>query len=302
MGCSLSTDTDYKRAVAGSEYKGDVVCERDRIAFVLDWDDTLFPSTWLKENLKVPRDRLRARPAVKAHYRRLLAFLTTATLYGHVFIVTAANCGFVQKSCALLFPDLFQKLEELGVSILHSRPPGIDEPAAEDKAMMFSFALAHQRPIPPALARFYEQDLVRPGSKATFATADNWAHVFSIGDAAEDLLALKTELLHHPCCVKLIKFKDDPALEELSQELSVLNKYLPTMVGLDRFFSLTMEKPLDVQLYPMCERMDELTLSFNHIVPSPQQDLKRIFPSPDSQSTLAPSSDLEDDAMSVQEL
>jgi hypothetical protein len=292
MGCSNSVDRDYVLAVASSGYRGDVVCERDRTAFLFDWDDTLFPSTWLKANLEVPADRLRSNPAVKSHHRRLLALLTAATKIGHVFIVTAAHRGFVQKACAVLYPDLYRKLQELGVTILYSRPDTTAAPVEEDKAKMFSLALGHLRPIPPTTARFYAQDLLSPKSTGTFSIADNWDQVFSIGDAWEDLTALKAALRHQPSCTKLVKFKDDPALAELTKEIALLTEYLPKLVGIDRSLMVDMEKPLAEQVSPLCERVCEFTLSFEPKDVAFPHGTKRVFPaSVDSCSTLASTDD-----------
>jgi hypothetical protein len=61
----------------------------------------------------------------------------------------------------------------------------------------------------------------------------------------------------------LIKFKDDPALPELTQEVSLLIEYLPELVGMDRPFFVDMEKPLAGQVCPMVERVCDSTLGFS---------------------------------------
>jgi hypothetical protein len=274
--------------------------ERDGVALIVDWDDTLFPSTWLKANLHKDVATLRSHPAVKAHYRKVVEFLSTATRYGHVFIVTAAKSGFVQKSCGILFPDLFTKIQELGVPILYSRPEGQETPVEEDKAMMFAMALGHVRPIREPLARFYHSDLMPMWSNGKLISAD-WKQVFSIGDAVEDLTALKSATGGHPAAKKLVKFKDDPGLTELTRELAVLTTHLPELVAIDRSVMLDINFPLHEQMYPECERFNDLGLTFTH--PNPQWDKEqKKFSVPSkcsSSSTMAESNDRFSDVGSI---
>jgi len=238
-----------------------VSTDRDRVAFIVDWDDTLFPSTWLKANLHKDVQTLRAHPAVRAHYRKVLEFLSIASRYGHVFIVTAARSGFVQKSCGILFPDLFAKIQELGMPILYSRPVGQETPVEEDKALMFAMALGHVRPIRAPLARFYEEELVAPQLNAR-PVSDQWNQVFSIGDAFEDLTALRAVMANHPAAKKLVKFKDDPGLSELTRELAVLTSHFHELVALDRSVMVDIQNPLHEQMYPECERFHDVGLIF----------------------------------------
>jgi hypothetical protein len=294
MGCATSVDSAFAEAIARSQYNGDVVCTRDRTAFLLDWDDTLFPSTWLKENLHMPQDVLRwSNSAVQSHFRRLLVFLTMATQYGHVFIVTAANPGFVRKACSVLYPSLYQKLQDLGVTILYSRPAGQDAPVEEDKALMFSLALGHVRPIPSVCARFYDQDLI-PALDGRAAVASNWDQVFCVGDASEDLSALRSALQHHkPCRKKLVKFKDDPAVQDLCRQVSLLIQYLPALARVDGSCVLDMQRPLEEQIEP------ELGSLMRRYTLEPQcdrEDVKpdhSLRPSPYSGSTVASCGDAE---------
>jgi hypothetical protein len=102
--------------------------------------------------------------------------------------------------------------------------------------------------------------------------------------------ALKSALLHHQSCAKLVKFKDSPGLQELTQELSLLTEYLPKLVGMDRSIFVDIEKPLDVQMSPLCERICDSTLSFERRSSkggAPPPGDNRFFASPMSSSTVA---------------
>jgi hypothetical protein len=244
MGCTNSTDVAFKR-VAQSIHSAP---NRDGVAIIVDWDDTIFPSSCLKSNLHKHVETLRAHPAVRAHYRQLVEFFTTAAPHGHLFIVTAARVGFIQKSCRFLFPDLFDKIQELGVPILYSRPAGEEKPLESDKAMMFAMALGHERPIPASQARFYDDELISPWQDGT-PVSGNWHQVFSIGDALEDLTALQMAIGHHPCSKKLVKFRDDPGLGELTRQLGVLTKHFQALVALERSVTVDIDSPLHAQMY-----------------------------------------------------
>jgi hypothetical protein len=80
---------------------------------VLDWDDTLIPSTWLKgqglsgaalaEKFGITKEMVDACEEVAVHVQRVIQ---KAQEYGKVFIITNGTHGWVENSCGLFMPSI----------------------------------------------------------------------------------------------------------------------------------------------------------------------------------------------------
>jgi hypothetical protein len=157
----------------------------------LDWDDTLFPSTWAVQQMRREAGKVfmpqHQSPTMKTLCEEIIAFLSEVSRIGHVFIVTASAPGFIAKCCRICFPKLIPVFDELNVNIIYARPQ--DHEATKEsvetwKEIAFSRILQGRsiRPFPPALARFYG--------------APGWSHILSYGDAWSDHVALRSAAAH----------------------------------------------------------------------------------------------------------
>jgi hypothetical protein len=80
---------------------------------VLDWDDTLIPSTWLKDQglsgaaladkFGITKEMVEACEEVAVHVQRVIQ---KAQDYGKVFIITNGTHGWVENSCGLFMPSI----------------------------------------------------------------------------------------------------------------------------------------------------------------------------------------------------
>ena len=85
----------------------------DSTVTVLDWDDTLMPSTWLKEQgltstaladkFGITKEMVDACEEVAPHVERVIK---KAQDYGKVFIITNGTHGWVEKSCEVFMPSI----------------------------------------------------------------------------------------------------------------------------------------------------------------------------------------------------
>lgn len=85
----------------------------DSTVTVLDWDDTLMPSTWLKEQgltwtaladkFGITKEMVDACEEVAPHVERVIK---KGQEYGKVFIITNGAHGWVEKSCELFMPSI----------------------------------------------------------------------------------------------------------------------------------------------------------------------------------------------------
>ena len=85
----------------------------DSTVTVLDWDDTLMPSTWLKgqgltsaalaDKFGMTKEMVSACEEVAVHVERVIK---KAQEYGKVFIITNGVQGWVEKSCEMFMPSI----------------------------------------------------------------------------------------------------------------------------------------------------------------------------------------------------
>jgi len=84
---------------------------------ILDWDDTILPSTWLTIN------KLRFEDIIYSHYIDELGFYQTDCInllnemmkYAHLIIITNAEKGWVENSCQQFLPKLFPIISKLKI-------------------------------------------------------------------------------------------------------------------------------------------------------------------------------------------
>ncbi|KAG9403657.1 hypothetical protein AC1031_006307 [Aphanomyces cochlioides] len=103
------------------------LCQADgeRTIAVFDWDDTLCPSSWLNAQGLLPLYRghvvplnSMVRQVLSALEERIFALLTKAMSYGPVFVVTAAEKGWVEAASTMYMPTisaLFKKSNDVHV-------------------------------------------------------------------------------------------------------------------------------------------------------------------------------------------
>jgi hypothetical protein len=223
---SLSTtDTD------GSDFdEDDVSCgtvehrQSHGTIIILDWDDTLCPSSFLEGRCGLsvdgppPDDDVAE--ALEEFASEIGALLGLAQeLASRVVVVTNACDGWVEASCQAWMPQLQGALEKIKVSSARSNwePTGVDSPTSWK-------------------AREFETLIGRP---------ESWKNVIVVGDAPYEHDALQRVVKRAPgseslrCRSKSVKFAYKPSIEELSLEIQALRSHLRDIIDLDDSFHLT---------------------------------------------------------------
>lgn len=182
---------------------------------IFDWDDTLFPTSWVVGNdIDLADPKIQNKFIVYFSRLDMLLYklLTTCIEYGTVFIVTNAVIKWVQVSSSIL-PNT-QKIINNNIKILSARDTyQSDYPDRMDLWKRLTF-----------------QDLVFNNfDKHKHKNKDKYKHqhIISIGDAEHEFNALinlynessitKDRLLKTIRCIK------NPSFESLIDELEVLN-------------------------------------------------------------------------------
>eukprot|EP00451_Oxyrrhis_marina_P004075 CAMPEP_0204276006 /NCGR_PEP_ID=MMETSP0468-20130131/27147_1 /ASSEMBLY_ACC=CAM_ASM_000383 /TAXON_ID=2969 /ORGANISM="Oxyrrhis marina" /LENGTH=223 /DNA_ID=CAMNT_0051252487 /DNA_START=36 /DNA_END=707 /DNA_ORIENTATION=+ len=177
-----------------------------RSVIVFDWDDTLLPTTAIQASSGSVGH-------YESHTRECIETLVAAQAYGEVVIVTAAEDGWVEASCELYMPELYDMLFGPNATVLVVSSKAMFQPfgyhtPGEWKRMAFT-----------ALAERYR------------TVQGGWNFV-SIGDAQHERQAL----LHAapiagnavPKCVKL---SEKPTLEHLSAEIRMVREWFASVMA-----------------------------------------------------------------------
>eukprot|EP00928_Gymnodinium_smaydae_P072392 TRINITY_DN55766_c0_g1_i1.p1 TRINITY_DN55766_c0_g1~~TRINITY_DN55766_c0_g1_i1.p1 ORF type:complete len:411 (+),score=49.07 TRINITY_DN55766_c0_g1_i1:119-1234(+) len=214
----------------------------------LDFDDTIFPSTWLEQESRslkalsfesASTDYFRSVDSVAAaslarHEAVVSSFLrTAASLAGEVTIVTLGTQTWVESCMNKFMPGLWDELAKLDINISYARK------AASDRRVRGALLegldvlpLLKRMAMRKALKRFYSR---RP--------KQSWKNCISIGDSDIEREALE-ELTFRRIqrsqsgkqkfvrC-KTVKFLDSPSIDELTSELELMISNLSALVHYD---------------------------------------------------------------------
>lgn len=258
--------------------------DRLQTVIVFDWDDTLFPTSWILDDAgldwTLPLSRQRA---VRGFKREAVAeklaicedhavgILQRANQCGHVVLVTLAAAGWVEKACRQFYRRVGDLLEMLRISVVYAQGPHTKRDLIMQKSKGVTdeefWGLLKGRAISEEVAKFYSR-----------YEGQTWKNVLSIGDSRFErygLLAATTAYMqgqglhtwnrqqpYSPTqrnvwekvsddervvrlrakCVKLV---DRPDVEELTIELSMVSRWLMSMVQLDEGFDLDLDNIRD---------------------------------------------------------
>uniref|UniRef100_A0A7S1KZA1 Acid phosphatase n=1 Tax=Alexandrium catenella TaxID=2925 RepID=A0A7S1KZA1_ALECA len=192
--------------------------------FILDWDDTIMPTTWLHSA------GLLADPAsVNRHWGQLSVVadaaartLSTLKQLGQIVIVTNAEEGWVQQSTVLFMPGLMMLL--LGVQVISARTlygQRIPNAPLEWKRLAFESIIGSFR------------KRLSPGQQA---------NVVSVGDLVAEQAALRSATRDVPeCWGKSMKLQEHPHLGQLVHEHQLLQSGIRWVVAQPRDLDLSCE-------------------------------------------------------------
>jgi hypothetical protein len=171
---------------------------------VFDWDDTLFPTTWLRVRRLLDEDAV-ITPEQDARLQALAdavaATLEAAKRRGGVAIVTNAEQGWVETSCEAIMPSLQAHLE--GVRVVSAR-------SRHEKHGLFApttwKCLAFEELVHEFYGAFDEPDVALR------------RNIVSLGDSEHEMEALKWIAAGTECHAKCLKFVEQPCLERLLEQ------------------------------------------------------------------------------------
>jgi len=201
---------------------------------ILDWDDTLLPSSWLlQEGLSIAPDSAQPNEEQRAELGRVassvIETLQRAKRLGRVEIVTAAEKGWVELTCFKFLPQVFPSLE--GVKIVSAR--STFEHLASQSANLWKC---------PAFKREVDEFF---GAASTCQPHECLKeNIISVGDSMHERTALFEVAQGRDCWAKSVKLMVRPSLEHIVQQHALLHASLKSLTNFVGSLDLRLKVPV----------------------------------------------------------
>jgi len=193
--------------------------------FILDWDDTIMCSSWLKkmgaasEGNKPSEEILQETAKIATAVERLINKISEC---GRLFIVTNATDGWVELSCQVFMPSIYYLI--MGIPVI----------SAED---LYAHKYAH--PNTWKMMAFRSEILATLFDKLPQTTR----HIISIGDGEAEQLAIRSIRpirFYGPLVTKSVRLMPQSTPAELIDQLNKITSVISPLV--------THETHLDLQM------------------------------------------------------
>eukprot|EP00929_Paragymnodinium_shiwhaense_P104723 TRINITY_DN693_c0_g1_i1.p1 TRINITY_DN693_c0_g1~~TRINITY_DN693_c0_g1_i1.p1 ORF type:complete len:360 (-),score=45.52 TRINITY_DN693_c0_g1_i1:290-1264(-) len=236
----------------------------EQTIILFDWDDTLCPSNWIRENRPAlsffkpaPVDPRFQKPLQELQ-RRVEALLRLSMTLGKVVIVTNAMEPWVETSCRNFLPQLTALVAQLPViyarSIYEVHTLEASKTKASAKAAssparggalpgLYSangqnrLGNGHARQNDELLPQRWKELVFDQEITRFYSRYDNqsWKNVISIGDSIFERDAARRVVLNRPtahktCHTKTAKLLDEPDIGELIAQVQVIHDAIGLMV------------------------------------------------------------------------
>lgn len=199
---------------------------------ILDWDDTLLPSTWLLEQGLGIMPSALPNEEQKVELNRValcvIKTLRRAKRLGHVTVVTNGQEGWVELSCGKFLPSVAPLLEGIKVSSARSAYEHSHGPCPVQWKRM-----AFQREI----GAFFQM------TSSLLPNTGRQRNIVSIGDAMSERTALMEATQGKECRAKSLKLVERPSPEQLVQEHELLSNCLRPLVEHEGSLDLCLDVP-----------------------------------------------------------
>lgn len=196
------------KSISNDKMNNYIITKKDTL-IILDWDDTLFPTTWIRTNNINVKDLETSNKYIVYFYELdtvLFKLLKKLMEYGKVIIVTNALPIWIDLSSRVL-PKTSYLLTK--IKIVSARKNY--QPQSAD--MMDWKKLAFKDEVLSEMLN------------------NNILNIVSVGDAEYEYRALIDlyNLNHKPKLLKSIRFVNDPSHDTLIDQLEVLKNSIPTI-------------------------------------------------------------------------
>lgn len=210
--------------------------------FIIDWDDTLFPTNWVTKNNIVITD-FDSYNKYKLFFIELDNILSniinTLNKLGNIFIVSNASLNWI-KNCLLILPYTNKLINAFNINIISARDNYLLKNQSLinlDKNSIFEWKIECFQDV---LVNVLDDIAGKFNEK-------NYLNIISIGDANYEYIALlnlnnffKINKLDINYLLKNIKFIEKPEFNILIDELIMLKKNIQQVVDKLQFVDLNL--------------------------------------------------------------
>jgi len=249
--------------------------QRSQSLIIFDFDDTVFPTSWLFENLgraAISEGRSAATPdvlwALALLTKQMSAMLDAALGVSEVLFITNAapdyaGVGWVQHCVQHFMPELMDYFEVIRVVYAREafRQSGRVEEAVQPQLNVVVEGVTE------TLTMAWKVEAMKQALSTFYGDAASWKNVMSVGDSLDELDALtEVAFLHENAksrktgqekklrC-KAVKLKQEPTLQEMIVEGAIVKTFVSALVNFDG------DKEVYLELKPtMCDglRLDAM--------------------------------------------
>ena len=203
--------------------------------FIIDWDDTLFPTSWVNKN-KINMNDVASLNKYKLYFieldNNIYNLLNNINNDGDIYIVTNANLKWIE-SCLLSLSKTSNLIISNNIRIVSARD---------------LYTEKYKDPIEWKVATFQDiiTDILVKVCNKISNNENSYLNILSFGDAAYEYKALiKLDNFFKLNCddvkylLKHIKFIEKPEFDYLIDELNATNKNIKTIIDKLEFVDLT---------------------------------------------------------------
>jgi hypothetical protein len=198
---------------------------------ILDWDDTLLPSTWIQEQgLQIaagsapPNEQQEAE--LKKVARCVIRTLRRAKHLGQVTVVTNAEKGWVELTCSKFLPEVVPLLE--GIQVLSARS---------------AFEPTHSQPVQWKRLAFHREISAFWKRPSGYTDAGCQKNMISVGDSMHERVALLEATKDRDCWTKSLKLMERPSPEQLVKQHDLLSACIRPFVDFKGSLDLCLQVP-----------------------------------------------------------
>lgn len=228
---------------------------------IFDWDDTLFPTTWIQEDMELdvrmpcPKNKEVSVPLRQCASRAADLIKLAASMAQQVSIVTLAESPWVDYTLQSFYKSLEKLIASLNIRVIYARDAAAQagggettETGAYNKQ---DFQSNEER---AAYWTGVKGTAIRLECERFYSQYDNqtWKNVISFGDSdfekegtiqvtRQYVFSRRQQGAYQLPLTKTVKFLDSPTAEELCNEMRLVKIWLPTLVRKDEGFNLDFE-------------------------------------------------------------
>ena len=209
--------------------------------FIIDWDDTLFPTNWVaKNNIDITNsDSCNKYKLFFIELDNILSnVINSLNKLGNVFIVSNASLAWV-KNCLAILPYTNKLITAFGINVISARDSYFNQNSLNnpEKASIMEWKIT-----------CFQDILINVlNSIAGKFNEKNYLNIISIGDANYEYVALmnlnnffKINNLDINYLLKNIKFIEKPEFNILIDQLAILRKNIQMIVDKLHFVDLNL--------------------------------------------------------------